>query len=57
MPKQGIPVRRRFSGKVYSYRTITGTKAKAKEIANTIRKAGKLARVVKVSGGYLVYAR
>jgi len=57
MPKQGIPVKRKFNGKVYTYRTITGTKAKAKEIAETIRRAGKLARVVKVSGGYLVYAR
>lgn len=57
MPKQGIPVKWRFDGKVYTYRTITGTKAKANEIADTIRKAGKLARVVKVSSGYLVYAR
>jgi len=57
MTRGGIPVKRKFGGKVYTYRTITRTKNKANDIADTIRKAGKLARIVKVSGGYLIYAR
>lgn len=57
MAKQGISVKRKFDGKVYTYRTIAFTKKKADEIADTIRRAGKLARVVKYGKSYLVYAR
>lgn len=53
-----LAYKRKFGGKVYTLRTSCHYKAKAKEIASDIRKAGKDARVVKQSvGGYAVYAR
>ena len=47
---------RRFNGEKFFLRTSCHTKKKAKEIAETIRDAGKKARVIKQSaGGYAVY--
>ena len=52
-----LAVTRKFNGKSYQYRTLAFTKSKANEIVSTIRKAGKSARAVKVTGGYAIYAR
>lgn len=53
-----LSVKRKFNGKIYTLRTHNHTKTKAKEIAKTIRGAGKQARVAKhAKGAYAVYAR
>lgn len=51
-----IAVLRRFGGKTYVRGMVAhSTKAAARTLANKIRKRGRLARVVKVKAGYVVY--
>lgn len=52
----GIALRRKFDGKVYVRGMIAHrTKIAARTIANQARKKGRLARIVKVKAGYVVY--
>ncbi len=51
-----IALKREFGGKVYVRGPIAHrTKLSARTIANQARKRGRLARIVKVKAGYVVY--
>ena len=54
---RGITVKRKFDGKLYEYRTLTGNKRQANDVARYIRAGGRLARVIRSGSSYLVYSR
>lgn len=49
--------KKKFNGKVFTKKGCSSTKTGAKSIAESARKSGSNARVVKATGGYCVYTR